>query len=74
MTKIQRQKHIESINKKLESLGFVANRFGIYHKDKIKIDTRETNIKIWRNDFKILSKPLVQISEKEIEKFIIVYI
>ena len=62
MTKAQRTKHIAAIDKMIEDHGFVINCFGIYHKDQYKIDTRETNIKIWKGEFKKLSKPLVQIS------------
>ena len=70
MTQVQRKKHVESINNQLESAGFIINRFGIYHKDNIKIDTRDNNIKIWKGDFKRFSKPIVQIVFSDIVKYL----
>jgi hypothetical protein len=70
MTKAQRIKHIAAINDLLEQKGFEANRFGIYHKDSYKIDTRDTNLKVWKGDFKKLSKPLVQITLDDMTKIL----
>jgi hypothetical protein len=71
MTQCQRAKHVTALNTIIESHGFEANRFGIYHKEQFKIDTRDTNIKIWKGDFKKLSKPLTQITPEQLEAYLI---
>ena len=65
MTKIQRGKHIIELNNVLLENGFILDK-GTYKKTttdnrKIKIDTRENNLKIYVNSIKILSVPLVKI-------------
>jgi hypothetical protein len=71
MTKTERENHIKALNTIIENHGFTANRFGIYHKDQYKIDTRDNNLKIWKEDFKALSKPLIQVTAMQLENYLL---
>lgn len=70
MTKTERNKHIDELNNVLILHGFTANRFGIFHNSTWKIDTRDNNLKIWHNDFKTVSKPLVQVTTKALDQYL----
>jgi len=61
MTKIQRQKHIDSLNTILINAGATIDRWGMYHLGEYKFDTRETNMKIYKGKIKVNSKPMVNI-------------
>ena len=70
MTQAQRKKHIAAINAEIEAQGFEVNRYGIYHKDEYKIDTRPTNIKISKGDYKKLSVPISGVMPEEVKDYI----
>jgi len=61
MTKIQRQKHIAQLNTILEEAGATLDRWGMHHIGNYKIDTRETNMKIYHNKIKFKSEPMTKI-------------
>lgn len=71
MTKIQRQKHITLINTTLLAAGATLDRWGTYRLGEYKFDTRETNLKIYKNKDKISSKPMVQITIEELQAYLI---
>lgn len=70
MTKFQRSKHIESINNLLIENGFEIDRWGKYRKGNVKVDTKETNIKIWKGDFKKFSEPMVKVTLEKLQGII----
>lgn len=80
MTKTQRIKHINSINEIIKSHGFEMNRFGNWHKDKLKIEAKETNLKISVksekiNDYiKVFSKPMTSFTLEQINKIVTKYL
>jgi acetolactate synthase regulatory subunit len=80
MTKTQRTKHIEAINNIIKSHGFEMNRFSNWHKDNIKIEAKETNIKISvkserTNDYiKVFTKPMTSFTLEQIDKIIAKYV
>jgi hypothetical protein len=70
MTKIQRQKHIAALNTILENAGATEDRWGMYHIGDYKFDTREVNLKIYKDKAKISSKPMVRISIDEFQNYV----
>lgn len=70
MTKIQRQKHINSINQLLIENGFELDRWGTYRKGNLKFNTKETNIKIFKDKTKKFSEPMVNITLERLQEII----
>jgi len=70
MTKIQRQKHINDINTILENAGATLDRWGMYHIGEYKLDTREVNLKVYKNKNKIQSTPMTKISILDFQNYI----
>lgn len=70
MTTCQRKHHIEAINAFLENNGFELDRWGKYRKGNVRIDSTSTNLKINRGDFKVFSKPMVNITMENLETLI----
>jgi len=70
MTKIQRAKHINDLNTILTNAGAELDRWGTYRLGEYKFDTRETNLKIYKNKNKIQSTPMVKISILDFQEYI----
>lgn len=70
MTKIQREKHIASLNAILESAGATKDRWGMYHIGEYKFDTRETNLKVYKGKIKVLSEPMVKVTIEEFQEYV----
>jgi len=70
MTKIQRQKHINDLNTVLEQAGATLDRWGMYHINDYKFDTREVNLKVYKAKNKIQSTPMVKISILQFQNYI----
>lgn len=70
MTKIQRQKHIATLNLILENAGATLDRWDQYHIGDYKFDTREVNIKIYKGKNKIQSTPMVKVSVEKFQEYV----
>lgn len=70
MTKIQRQKHITALNIILEQAGATLDRWGMYHIGSYKFDTREVNLKVYKDKVKVSSKPMTGITVEYFQDYI----
>ena len=65
MTKLQKQKHITAIKELIIANGFEYSR-NRYRKGDIKIEVADNNLKVWRGDHKIFSKPMTGLTLDEL--------
>ena len=74
MTSIAREKHIVSINALLVKHGANLDRYGMYHINDYKFDTRAVNLKIHHGKIKIKSIPMMKITLESLEKSLKIYV
>jgi hypothetical protein len=75
VTKRQKEILIESFKSFLIEKGFRTNKYGKYEvitklNSKIKIEFRDINLRIFKNGYKIYSKPIVNTDYDKLEKWI----
>ena len=70
MTKVQRRKHIDQLNTILETAGATLDRWGMYHIGNYKFDTREVNMKIYKDKTKVKSVPMMRIEIMWFQKYV----
>lgn len=70
MTKNQREKHIAELNAVLVNAGATLDRWGMYHINKYKFDTRAVNIKIYHENIKFKSVPMTKTDVAKFEKYV----
>jgi len=73
MTSTAREKHIADINSLLVKHGATLDRYGMYHINDYKFDTRAVNLKIFSGKIKIVSTPMGKLTLDVLEKRLKVY-
>ena len=73
MTPSQRDSHIALINSLLTKYGATLDKWGQYHLNNYKFDTRKNNLKIFFGKIKIRSQPLTKVSLEMFENLLIFY-
>jgi len=70
---VARENHIASINALLVKYGAMLDKYGTYHINDYKFDTRAVNLKIFSGKFKIKSVPMMKVSLESLEKLLKIY-
>jgi len=73
MTKTTRENHIASINALLVRYGATLDRWGMYHINDYKFDTRAVNLKIFSGKTKIKSVPMMKVTLESLERSLKIY-
>jgi len=74
MASTPREKHIADINSLLIKHGATLDRYGTYHLENYKFDTRAVNLKIHHGKIKIKSVPMMKVTLESLEKLLKIYI
>jgi len=73
MASTARENHMASINALLIKHGAVLDRYGTYHINDYKFDTRAVNLKIHHGKIKIKSVPMMKVTLESLDKLLKIY-